>query len=68
LDQEKQDSADTIIKRSIELIELSPKEISNRNVEWMRKKGFKIPDNTTDKFRTGSMNTRILELIRRRVF
>ena len=39
--EKKQDSADEIIKRSIELFGLSPKEISDSNVEWMRKKGLK---------------------------
>jgi len=37
----KKDSADDIIKRSIELFGLTPKEISDSNVEWMRKKGLK---------------------------
>jgi hypothetical protein len=37
----KKDSADKIIKRSIELFGLTPEEISDRNVEWMRKKGYK---------------------------
>ena len=37
----KKDSADEIIKKSIELFGLTPKEISDSNVEWMRKKGLK---------------------------
>ena len=37
----KKDSADEIIKRSIELFGLTPKEISDKNVEWMQKKGLK---------------------------
>ena len=37
----KKDSADEIIKRSIELFGLTPREISDSNVEWMRKKGLK---------------------------
>ena len=39
----KKDSPDEIIKRSIEIFGLTPKEISDSNVEWMQKKGLKSP-------------------------
>jgi hypothetical protein len=38
---EKKNSADEIIEKSIELFGLTPEEISDNNVEWMRKKGYK---------------------------
>jgi hypothetical protein len=46
MDHEERESAEDIVKRSIELFGLTPEEMSARNEEWMRKKGYKqdIPD------------------------
>ena len=54
--ENKKETTDQIIERSIELFGLTPEEISDRNVKWMRKKGFKKPQSDDHEPRTSQLS------------
>ena len=63
--RDKKDSADDVIKRSIEIFGLSPQEISDSNVEWMRRNGYTMPYTSNVQVKPIPIDSKLKNFLRR---